>query len=413
MDVVFVPTASTTPPTVTSVTPANNSSGVSPSAVVTATFSEPMNASTINGTTFLLVDSSNNPVPGTVTYNASNATATLTPNAALTRPPTYTATVKERGERSQGFQWQCAGRGFYLVIHHRGRYHATDGDLGQPLAGATGVAATTAVNAVFSEPVNPTTVNRSTFQLFGPGNSLVAATVTYTSGSKTATLQPNAALASSTTYTAVVTGGSNGVKDLAGNALASNFTWSFTTAAVVAGKLSMQRLERVDHSRTMSIVLTTTPLKWASASAPTGRNDYERAVLQERCQHRNAHAHLWTNTGTLLGTATFTGESASGWQQVDFATPVPISANTTYVASYFAPNGHYSADNSYFLNSVDQFAPDCLAGWFRRSRRGIQLRIKQCVPGFHFLVQQLLGGRSVCSDREYYTADRDFGNAGQ
>ncbi len=51
---------------------------------------------------------------------------------------------------------------------------------------------------------------------------------------------------------------------------------------------------------------------------------------------------LWTSTGTLLAQATFTGESATGWQQVKFATPVEIQPNTTYVASYFAPNGHYS-----------------------------------------------------------------------
>ena len=47
--------------------------------------------------------------------------------------------------------------------------------------------------------------------------------------------------------------------------------------------------------------------------------------------------------GTLLAQATFTGETASGWQQVTFSTPVAVTAGTTYVVSYFAPNGHYSA----------------------------------------------------------------------
>ena len=61
--------------------------------------------------------------------------------------------------------------------------------------------------------------------------------------------------------------------------------------------------------------------------------------------------HLWTSTGTLLATATFTGETSSGWQQVTFSSPVPISPNVTYVASYFAPSGHYSADNSYFATN--------------------------------------------------------------
>ena len=47
--------------------------------------------------------------------------------------------------------------------------------------------------------------------------------------------------------------------------------------------------------------------------------------------------NLWTAGGTLLARATFTSESASGWQTVNFSSPVAITANTTYVASYFAP----------------------------------------------------------------------------
>ena len=42
---------------------------------------------------------------------------------------------------------------------------------------------------------------------------------------------------------------------------------------------------------------------------------------------------LWTSAGTLLASATFTSETASGWQQVSFSTPVAIAANTTYVAA--------------------------------------------------------------------------------
>ena len=59
-------------------------------------------------------------------------------------------------------------------------------------------------------------------------------------------------------------------------------------------------------------------------------------------------ANLWSSTGTLLATATFTGETASGWQQVLFSNPVPITANTVYVASYHTLNGHYSFNSNYF-----------------------------------------------------------------
>jgi len=62
-------------------------------------------------------------------------------------------------------------------------------------------------------------------------------------------------------------------------------------------------------------------------------------------------AHLWTSSGTLLATATFTGETASGWQQVLFSSPVSITANTVYVASYHALNGHYGINLNYFATT--------------------------------------------------------------
>ena len=61
--------------------------------------------------------------------------------------------------------------------------------------------------------------------------------------------------------------------------------------------------------------------------------------------------HIWNSSGVMLGSATFTNETASGWQQVTFATPIQVSANTTYIASYFAPSGHYSADTNYFATA--------------------------------------------------------------
>jgi hypothetical protein len=67
--------------------------------------------------------------------------------------------------------------------------------------------------------------------------------------------------------------------------------------------------------------------------------------------------HLWSSTGTPLASATFTGESASGWQQVNFATPVAIAANTVYVASYYAAVGHYSADVNYFASKGADNSP--------------------------------------------------------
>src|SRR5262249_7412602 len=71
--------------------------------------------------------------------------------------------------------------------------------------------------------------------------------------------------------------------------------------------------------------------------------------------------NLWTTSGTSLGTVTFSGETASGWQQATFATPIAIAANTVYVASYYAPVGHYSADSGYFNATFDNAPLHALA----------------------------------------------------
>ena len=60
---------------------------------------------------------------------------------------------------------------------------------------------------------------------------------------------------------------------------------------------------------------------------------------------------LWSSSGTLLASATFTNETPSGWQQVSFSTPVEVTAGTVYVASYHTTVGHYSEDQNYFASS--------------------------------------------------------------
>ncbi|MEU8203442.1 DUF4082 domain-containing protein [Streptosporangium sp. NPDC049046] len=60
---------------------------------------------------------------------------------------------------------------------------------------------------------------------------------------------------------------------------------------------------------------------------------------------------LWTSGGTLLASATFTGETATGWQEVSFSTPVAVTANTTYIASYYAPVGRYATTRPYFVSA--------------------------------------------------------------
>jgi glucose/arabinose dehydrogenase len=99
-----------------------------------------------------------------------------------------------------------------------------------PTPGATLVPTGASPTATFSEAMDPATLTTSTFTLLRQGNPTpVPATVSY--ANLVATLNPNADLLGATTYTATVKGGPSGAKDLSGNPLATDVSWSFSTAS--------------------------------------------------------------------------------------------------------------------------------------------------------------------------------------
>lgn len=62
--------------------------------------------------------------------------------------------------------------------------------------------------------------------------------------------------------------------------------------------------------------------------------------------------HLWDLNGNLLATVAFTGETASGWQEARFSSPVAVTANTIYTASMFAADGNYAYTSNYYTSEV-------------------------------------------------------------
>jgi hypothetical protein len=212
-----------TPPTVTSTTPLDLESGVSVSTGVTATFSEAMAAPTVTGSTFILSDGSDS-VPAAVAYDVANKKATLNPLGDLSYSTTYTATVTTgakdlaRNPLSSVYSWTFTTAALPDVTPPT--VASTS-----PTADQTGVGIAANVSATFSEAIDPATINTSTFSLAG-GGTPVPGGVSYDAGTQTTTLNPNSDLAYSTTYTATI---STTVTDLAGNPLASNKVWSFTT----------------------------------------------------------------------------------------------------------------------------------------------------------------------------------------
>ena len=216
-----------------------------------------------------------------------------------------------------------------------------------PLSGATGVSTGTNVTVTFSETMNPVTINTNTFELRSASGTLVSASVAYNSGTNTATLTPISLLAPATTYTATVKGGAGGVTDVAGNALASDFAWLFTTTTSSSFSIwSTTTVPAIIADPDPSAVELGVKFQSSVSGYITGLRFYKSPS--------NTGTHvgsLWTSTGTRLATVTFTNETASGWQQMALPTPVAITANTTYVASYHTNVGYYSANSAYFSSA--------------------------------------------------------------
>ena len=191
-----------------------------------------------------------------------------------------------------------------------------------PANGATNFPTSAAVTVTFSEAIDPATISSSTVKLLD-GSSPVAASVSYNAANRTVTITPNGALTNSKTYTISILGGAGGVKDLAGNALAQTATSSFTTIAATDNESSLW-----SNATTPPVVDVGDPDALELGVKFTANTDGYLTGLRFYKSAANTGPHtanLWTSSGQLLATATFTNETASGWQEVTFASPVSIT----------------------------------------------------------------------------------------
>ncbi len=216
-------------PTVSTVVPAAAATGVAINSGLSVTFSVAMAPATITTSTFTLVPTAGGAaIAGTVT-KPTTTTATFAPTASLTASTQYTATLSTSVKSAAGVALAAAKVWSFTTGTTAA---APTVSLTVPGTAATGVAIGSSLTATFSVLMDPTTITTSTFTLVPTlGGAAIAGTVTNPS-TTTATFAPTASLASSTQYTATL---STSVKSAAAAALASAYTWSFTTAAAVTG----------------------------------------------------------------------------------------------------------------------------------------------------------------------------------
>jgi hypothetical protein len=224
----------TTPPTVVSTLLASAATLVPTDTILTATFSKAMDptALTATGTVTLSVAGLGGAaVPATVNY-AGN-TVTLTGSSALAANKQYTATITTAAEDLTG-NALAANDVWSFTTGAEPSTTAPTFTLTNPASASSTASLNGAVNATFSEAMNPGTViapGTFTLAVAGVGGAVVPGNVTYDVNSDIATFRPNANLTATTSYTATI---SNAATDVSGNPQAAGTIpnpWTFMTGS--------------------------------------------------------------------------------------------------------------------------------------------------------------------------------------
>ena len=293
-------TGATLSPVVITTDPLNNATGVPINKIITATFNMQMDPLTINATTFTVMQGTN-AITGVVTYNGTTASFTPTTNLLPGAINTvYTATITSGAKNTAG----TALARNYVWSFTTGSLTAPTVISTDPANNATGVILNKVISATFSEPMNPLTINATTFTVM-QGTTVVPGTVTYTGS--TASFTPTTNLLPGAIYTATIT---TGARNVAGTALANNYVWTFTTGNAVS-----------------PAVISTDPVNNATGVA---LNKIVTATFNMAMDPLTINATTFTirqGATAVAGTITYSGSTAS------FTPTVSFTANTIYTAT--------------------------------------------------------------------------------
>jgi hypothetical protein len=294
----------TTTTTVSSTNPIDMSTGVAFNNKITATFSEAMDSLTITTATFTLMLQGTSIVSGTVSYKGT--TATFSPASNLAPNTEYTATIttgaKDLADNAlaNNYVWSFTTGAAADVTPPA--VSSTD-----PANVAIGVPLNQKIAATFSKTMDAATITTATFTLM-QGTTSVSGLVFY-SGTA-AVFSPASNLAPNTAYTATIT---TGAEDLAGNALANNHIWSFTTGA--AADVAPPAVSSTDPAN----VAIGVPLNQKIAAAFSKTMDA---------------ATITTSTFTLRqGTTVVSGTVSYVDTTATYIPSSNLTANTTYIAT--------------------------------------------------------------------------------
>ena len=220
-----------------------------------------------------------------------------------------------------------------------------------PLNGSSSVPVSTGLSATFTKPYAPSSL---AFTLTSASGAAVTAKAAVTQGAMAATLTPSSPLAAGTSYTASVL-----VSDAGGHAMSPAATWTFRTGAAQAPPGICPCTVWSDQQQPTVASANDPGGAEFGIKLKTSANGYITGVrFFKGPQNSGVHTgELWSSFGTLLASGQFTAESTSGWQQLSFRPAVPVTAGTTYIASYHTNVGYYAANAGYFATSSTAYGP--------------------------------------------------------
>ncbi len=364
-------TADTTRPRVLLTDPATTSPGPTAgdpvNAAITAAFTKDMAPATIGAATFTVTCTTPCVSPaGSVSYEGGARTAVFTPAAPLSVATTYTATITTgatdlAGNALAGNQAPLPASSDYVwTFTTSAAAPAANVTVSStnPTAGQTGVCPNASVNATFTVPsglrMEPTTITAATFTLTGPSpaqSPVTAASVVLDAATgRIATFTPQNALTSGGLYTATISGGPAGVKDLAvpGNQLQNNFAWNFTVglatgnclAPVPLGTAStfgnFAGIAGMTNSGTLTVVNGNIGTVATGTSSITGFHDTAGDIYTQ------TPANVGSVNGTIFTcTNSTTGPNAAGPNagNCSIAHQALLDANAAYLALKGMPAG--------------------------------------------------------------------------
>ena len=283
-------------PLVIDTNPDNAATNVPLNQVITVTFNEEMNPSTINSSSFIVTGAST--IAGTLTY--SGVTATFTPSVNLTPNTTYVVRITTAVKDLRGNALQED----YLFSFSTGATLQPLVLTTSPTPNETGVVLNKVVSATFNMPMDPATINTTTFTL-KQGTTTITGVVTYSGN--TALFTPNANLTANTVYTATIT---TGAHNMAGVALASNYVWNFTTGAIVAPRVILTDPFNTETGVLLNKVVTAT---------------FDMAM--DPLTITTSTFTLKQGTDVILGSVSYSGNMAS------FTPNNPLLANAIFTAT--------------------------------------------------------------------------------